>query len=301
MKKTRSESKELRVMKLLEARMDLSEPDRSYLLSLKKGYEGECKFDGLVAPFFGGRIVLNDLLLEHKNTVFQIDSLVLSSSMIDMFEVKNYEGDYYVDGEHWYPLHGNEIKNPLHQIQRSTLLLRDLLKGLGIKLPVESHLVFVNPEFQLYKAPVDQSIVYPAQLNRFFSKMQKERSFLKEYHYDIAKQLLALQLADVPSFRLPKYDYPQLKKGIPCLACGQMYGELAKTRLVCKNCGGCEDYEPAVLRAVEEFQLLFPEMKVTTNAIHEWCGVVKKRLTIRNVLARNYNRVGHGRHSYYLS
>lgn len=301
MKRYRNESKELKVMRSLGARMDLSEPNRNYLLSLEKGFEGECKFDELIAPYLDGRIVLNDLLLAYKNTVFQIDSLVMSSLKIILFEVKNLEGDYYLERDCWFSSNGKEITNPLHQLQRSTILLRHLLKGLGISLPIEPYLVFVNPEFYLYQAPMNLPIIFLPQLNRNFTKMQKERSFLKDSHYEIGKKLLSLEVIDAPSFRLPNYDYPQLKKGIPCVACGQMYSDLVKTTLICGKCRGYEDYESAVLRSVEDFRLLFPERKVTTNEIHEWCGVVKKKLTIRNVLLRNYTQVGYGKHSYYQS
>ncbi len=299
MKRYRNESKELKVMRSLGSRMDLSEPDRNYLVSLEKGYEGECKFDGLIAPYLDGRILLNDLLLEHKNTVFQLDSLLMSSLKIILFEVKNLEGDYYLERDCWFLSTGKEITNPLHQLQRSTILLRNLLKGLGISLPIESYLVFVNPEFYLYQAPTNLPIIFHPQLNRYFTNMQKERSFLKNHHYDIGKQLLSLELTDAPSFRLPKYDYSLLKKGIQCFACGGMYGELLKTTLVCKNCGRTEGFEPALLRTVDEFKLLFPERKVTTNAIHDWCGIVKKRLTIRNVLTRNYRLINKGKSSYF--
>ncbi|MGM7702438.1 nuclease-related domain-containing protein [Pseudalkalibacillus sp. Hm43] len=300
MKRYRNESKELKVMRSLGARMDLCEVDRNYLLSLKKGFEGECKFDGLIEPYLDGRIVLNDLLLAHKNTVFQNDSLVMSSSKIVLFEVKNLEGDYYLEGDSWFSSNDKEITNPLHQLNRSTILLRHLLKGLGIFLPIEPYLVFVNPEFYLYQAPTNLPIIFLPQLNRYFTKMQKERSILKDHHYEIGKQLLSLELTDAPSFRLPKYDYPLMKKGIPCLACGGMYGALVRTTLVCKNCGFGEDYESAVVRSVEEFQLLFPAEKITTTTMIEWCDIISTKKAMRKILSKNFDLIKSGKMSHYV-
>ncbi len=96
------ESLELRIMSSLHIRMGLPGPDELYYLNLKQGYEGESEFDQRIIPLLDGRLVINDLLLEHHNTLFQIDSLMMSTKSIYLFEVKNYCGDFYVDGERWY-------------------------------------------------------------------------------------------------------------------------------------------------------------------------------------------------------
>ena len=45
--------------------------------------------------------------------------------------------------------------------------------------------------------------------------------------------------------------------------------------LTCETCGNVENWEVAVLRSVEEFKLLFPGRKITTNRVYEWCGGIK--------------------------
>ncbi|WP_408009949.1 nuclease-related domain-containing protein [Pseudalkalibacillus sp. A8] len=57
-------------------------------MNLEKGFQGEVRFDERIAPILNGRLVLNDLLLEHHNTQFQIDSLVISLKTNYLFEVK---------------------------------------------------------------------------------------------------------------------------------------------------------------------------------------------------------------------
>jgi hypothetical protein len=147
--KHRYESLELKIMRSLNVRMKLETKEENYYLNLEKGYEGEQKFDKWTENFSDNCLVLNDLLLEYNNTIFQIDSLIISSNTIYLFEVKNYEGDFFIEADRWYSLSKTEIKNPLHQLQRNESLFRRLLQDLGFNISIEPYPIFVNPEFQL--------------------------------------------------------------------------------------------------------------------------------------------------------
>lgn len=297
--KVRGVPEELRILRALNNRKSLSDQEQIKYFKAEKGYEGECKFDEWLAPLLNGKIVLNDLLLDYNNTIFQIDSLLITSERIILFEVKNFEGDYYVEGDGWYSLKGKEINNPLHQLHRNTVLLRGLLRAIGLKTPIEPRLIFMNPDFQLYQTPLDPPIIFPSQLNRHKAEMKKERSYVNDRMTKIAKHLLKLHLDKNPNSRLPKYHYDELCKGISCANCQQMYKDLTKTKLICSKCNGAESYEPAVLRAVNEFQLLFPDNKITTNAIHEWCGMIVSKMKIRKSLKENLKQIKFGPSTFY--
>ena len=280
--------------------MNLSSKEENYYLNLEKGYTGELKFDQWIEPISNDYLILNDLLLESNNTNFQIDSLVITSHAVYLFEIKNYEGDFIIEGERWYTLPRLEIKNPLFQLQRNETLFRRLLHELGFNSSIESYLIFVNPEFQLYQTPLNSSIIFPSQLNRFLDKMKTRISKLKETQSKLAEQLLSMHLNEKRFFRLPEYDYNKLQKGIICPNCLSFYTTFIKTNLVCSSCGNRENYETAVLRNVAEFNILFPDEKITTNKIHEWCGIIKSRITIWNILSKKFTLVGHGSSSHYI-
>ncbi len=70
--KSRVESLELQILRMLNSRMSLSPKEHSNYLYLEKGYEGEVIFDRWMEEVEKGFLVLNDLLLEHGNTKFQI-------------------------------------------------------------------------------------------------------------------------------------------------------------------------------------------------------------------------------------
>ena len=61
---------------------------------------------------------------------------------------------------------------------------------------------------------------------------------------------------------------------------------------MCEDCGCHEVIDHAVLRVVEEIKLLFPNIKITTNVVHEWCKVVESKKTIRRILKQNYSVEG---------
>ena len=52
--------------------------------------------------------------------------------------------------------------------------------------------------------------------------------------------------------------------------------------------------------ALKQIQFLFPERKITTNTVQEWCQVIKSKKTIRRILAKNFKVMFQGKLSYYV-
>ncbi|MGM0834523.1 MAG: nuclease-related domain-containing protein [Bacillota bacterium] len=125
--KTRTESAELVILRSLNTRMELSEKDKQHYHYLQKGYDGEVKFDSLTENLQCECIILNDLLFKINNTVFQIDSLIITAEILRFYEVKNFEGDFYYESDRMYTKSKTEINNPLNQLNRGVSLFRQLL------------------------------------------------------------------------------------------------------------------------------------------------------------------------------
>lgn len=123
---------------------------------------------------------------------------------------------------------------------------------------------------------------------------------LKETHFKLAEQLLSYHLNETSYNRLPDYEFNQLKKGISCSHCQSLDTSYTKKFFICETCGGQERYSTAVLRNIEEYRILFPNRKITTNDIYEWCNTTQAKKTIRNVLLQNYKKIGQGRSAYYI-
>jgi Nuclease-related domain len=298
--RSRFEPRELELLRILSRRLELPVKEENQYLFLEKGFAGELHFDRELQDFPDSFIILNDLLLESSNTHFQIDTLLIAGSTLFIFEVKNYEGDYCIENEKWYSLPSKtEIKNPLLQLQRCETLLRGLLKELGFHLPIKSHLIFINPGFQLYQAPLNIPAVFPSQIKRFLEKLKNTPNVASKRNMKLAEQLNARCLKENPYMRIPEYNYAQLQKGIPCESCSSFLTPFSQGYLTCGEFGLKVKADTAVIRCVNEYKVLFPDRKITTNAIVDWCGGVLSEKTVRRVLVRNYEKKGRGKASYY--
>ncbi|MGG0719138.1 nuclease-related domain-containing protein [Robertmurraya massiliosenegalensis] len=299
--KPRIEPPELLILRSLSPRKQLSEKDYHYYENLEKGFEGEKKFDELLDTFSEEWIFLNGLLLEHNNSFFQIDSLGISQECLYIFDVKYFEGDLTIEGDHWKYSNGTVLKNPLHQLQRCESLLSRFLQDKGIHFPIKAHLVFNHPHLTLYGAPRNPTIILPTQLERFMKNLKTVKSVLNSNHKKLADILLTANLPSYPNAYIPKYQYSELSKGIICSSCGSFLNSKSHFgKLACHRCHGVEKLESAVLRSLQEFQILFPERKVTTNALFDWCSPILSKRQVQKVLSENFERKGHGKYSYYV-
>ncbi|MCJ8007636.1 nuclease-related domain-containing protein [Lederbergia wuyishanensis] len=282
--KSRVESDELKAFRILKSRKTLSTEEADQLARLEKGYEGELLFDERVNRLSKEWLVLDDLQLESNNTNFQIDSIIIAQKLILLFEIKNHEGDYYIEDGKWYYINGTPIQNPVNQLERSESLFRRLLQELGNNIPIESYIIYVNPDFHIYNTIRNLPIIFPNQLNRFFTKLDQLSSKVNGYHMRLAKKIASLHKIKSSYSNLPKYSYDKLRKGVICANCSSFNLESKRRVLTCKNCGTIE---------------IFPNQKITTSIIFDWCNGIRSEDTIRRVLLKHYAIKGNGKASYY--
>jgi len=298
--KERTESEELLVLRSLNRRMVLTEKEKFRYINLEKGYEGELKFDLLANQLQEEKFIINDLLLEVNNSQFQIDSLIITHSFIHLLDIKNFEGDYYLESDRLFSVTTNrEYKNPVNQIDRSATLLRMLLQKLQQNYLIQASVIFINPEFTLYQAPRDIPIILPTQVNRFLKDFDKTPSTLNDGHKKLAQRLISLHQTKNRYTVLPAYHYDHLEKRTYYNHCGSF--QIAKKRnvFICEKCGEQERLELAILRSAKEYKLLFPERRLTTTGIYEWCKVDLSKKTICRILQKHFSVFGHTSDTYY--
>lgn len=295
--KERTESIVIRIIKLLQSRNELKE--KQYCSNLIKGYEGEVLFDSYTNKLECECLVINDLLLQYNNTTFQIDTLLITPDKLYIFEVKNYEGDYYFESDILYKKPKKEVSNPLNQLHRSESLLRQMLQSYGFTMQIQAYVVFVNPAFTLYQASLTKPIIFPTQLHAFFQNLNKSTAKLNKNHQVLADKLLSLHMEESPYRTLPKYKYSDLRKGICCVNCGSLSVNVVGRKCICSGCGHEELVNDAVIRSVEELKLLFAEYKITTNLVQEWCRIVDSKKRIQRILDKSYKAVSNNRWTYY--
>ncbi|MBM7653833.1 hypothetical protein [Neobacillus cucumis] len=211
--------------------------------------------------------------------------------------MKNFEGDFCLEKDRFYAVKsGREYKNPITQLSKCASQFRQLLHDLKLYYPASASVILINPEFTLYNAQVDHPIILPNQVNRFLKSINSTSSKLNDGHKKLAKQLLSLHQAKNPYSQVPNYQYKQMKREMYCKFCSSFLVSLQNHIFVCGKSGGHETVEDAILRNVKEFQLLFPEQKITT---YEWCNVDLSKRTFCRVL--KITAVGKTSDSYYIN
>jgi hypothetical protein len=296
--KPRTESDKLKIYRSLHARMNLSDHDKQYFYNLQKGYEGEVIFDSLTEKLECESLILNDLQLRSNNSSFQIDSSLIQETFY-LFEIKHFGGDYYYQADNFYTMTGVKIQNPLHQLNRCESLLSQLLLKNGYNIPIQPWVVFVNPHFTLYQAPKDKPIIYPSQLDQFMKKLNTFSGKVNGRAHKLAKLLVSLHCDDWRYTDFPEYDFERLRKGIICKECRSFSVSITGRMIKCSSCQAEESVESAIIRSVHELKLLFPNKKITTNFVQNWCQIIETQMRITRVLKKNYKSMGYGQWSYY--
>ena len=185
-------------------------------------------------------------------------------------------------------------------MKRSESLLRQFFQSHGFhNILIEAMVVFINPEFTLYQAPLNEPIIFPTQLPRYLKKLDMTPSKLNGTHKKLADKLFLLHIDESPHTTLPQYNYQQQQKGITCEVCHSFLISVKGNKCVCDQCKHEEEVESAVLRSVVEFKLLFPDRKVTTNEIYEWCRVIGSKKRINRILREHFESVGVRQWTFY--
>src|SRR5699024_1977912 len=246
-------------------------------------------------------VVLTDVLLGQNESEFQLDILVIADDTIYPLEVKNYDGDFVIRNDRWYATAGRrEIRNPLHQVSRMEILLRNVLNQGKFNFSIESKVVFTHSEFFLYQAPLDAPLIFPTQINRFIEELVSKPFHGNSHQEKLVDFLKKQQKSWSPHTRLPKYTYEELQKGIVCEECSVFLRLDPLNLLVCNNCGRKEKLEPALLRSVRQYEVLFPDKRITVSAMLDWCNIISSRKIIRRILKKHLRLVQRGRYSYYV-
>jgi hypothetical protein len=193
-----------------------------------------------------------------------------------------------------------EYNNPLYQIKRSESLLRQLLHSIGYPQAIETNIVFINPEFTLYQAPLIKQFIFPTQIKNYFEKLDTFNTSINNSDKNLANKLVSLHIEKSPYTQLPLYKYEQLKKGINCRFCKSFAISVRGQKCVCGSCGYEETVETAIVRTVKELKLLIPDWKITNSGVMEWCGgVINCRKRVSRILRKNFKPSGELRWTIY--
>lgn len=287
---------------ILQKRKALTKDQQNLLRHLNNGHEGEKHFFQMLQDHLQcDPIQLYDLHLKVGGSECQIDSLLIFQHEILLFEIKNYQGDFLIDHNKWYKLPKREIKNPLHQLQRTELILKQFLHENNMPLTIQSHLVFINPEFHLYQASQNLPAIFPTQLKRFIYKLKNIPSERHKRHHQFVQSLKNRHVKTSAFESNILYDYQDLKKGITCEKCHGIMEMYNNGQLMhCATCKNIDYANQSILKSINDFRTLFPEQKLTVKQISSWLGSDISDFRIRTVPSNNFKTEGKGKNTHYV-
>lgn len=286
----------------LSSRKNLSPTDKRRYSQLQKGFIGEKRLaTSLQSQHCHNVVPLFNNLFESMDKDFEIDCLLLTSDTIFLLEIKNYTGNYYVENNHIYHFPSKkQIYNPVTQLDRTEFLFKRLLSDMQVTMKVRSFVVFVNHHFVLYEAPIQFPIIFPSQINSFLEKTNRNAPQLSSKVEQLANLLIRRRKVKSNYERLPSYKMEELKKGIFCMNCSIELGRSNRNKFTCVHCQQAVTAIDVVLYSTAQYHLLFPEEKITTNNIFEWCGQHFSKNFVRKILANHLIAKSTGRHTHYL-
>lgn len=298
--KQRTKPYELVILDILDRRMELPPRFAKKLLNLGNGYTGEVELDPFSSSLGDQYLVLNDLRLPtaDEETTFQIDTLVITPDALLVYEVKNYTGSYYYKNGRFFNSWNQERKNPYTQVNDACISLRQLLQKWKVTYEVQAVLVFINPSFMLYQAPMGESILLRGQLEAHFQSLRQRDGNRHPKQESLARKLIEMHVERYEHPKFPDYSFSSLKKGIRCAKCGSWKIKVQRRCCVCQTCGRKEATADALRRNIQEYQLLFPDSPITAKRMTEWCGFPSQQCVSR-FLRGHYTLSGYTHRAFY--
>lgn len=295
-------SETLLLLESLAIRMASNEQLEKYLMREGKGHTGERQLLNELKKLNTEHMILSDLYFEtHSGQKFQIDHLLVIGNVLFIYEVKNYEGEWNYGNELFTKGTNFSCPNPLIQLTRTKNCFKQFLQDLSLaNCEVKAAVVFINSHFTLFNVPVGKPLLLPTQIHHHIQTMDQFPPITDSLR--VVVQELLRNKAKAEPFRknIPLYRFEELKKGIRCRACGDIVVPLNTKFYRCSNCSSTGNLTQAILDAAREFQLLFPNMKLTVSSLYEWCGKSCAKQRFSNVLTANFIAQGKYRGTYYL-
>lgn len=145
--------------------------------SFSKGAEGEALVSDALEEFTDDWYIFNDMIVGNS----QIDHIVICPKGVYTIETKNYRGTIYgnANKKEWLQVLGSNHKtsfySPVKQGNKHSLELSKYLENSGLKIWVNTIIIFPNPEVQLKVYSPKVNVIC---LNELYSHMNAQRNVL---------------------------------------------------------------------------------------------------------------------------
>lgn len=295
----RKDPEELLYYQALSRRRGLDKKSEEHLWRLRRGAAGERTYDLLFDEAGHSNLyVFRDLYLLIEGSVTQYDTLIVSESGITVNEIKNFSGDYRVEGTTWYRGDYALPDDALSQLRRAVGKLVRLKRAVSFEFEVSGKLVFPHEEFRLSggEGSLFQHLVMRYDMRRYF------RSFENEYSGGCASELadvIERHIVPNPYFKL-RVEFDMVRQGLYCGGCGSFRLEKQSFHHLCLSCGSRESNETHLVRAISDFKYLFGDLEMTSRRMMGFTGGAVNVRTLQRILNKYCDAAGRYKSSNYI-
>ncbi|SFP33143.1 NERD domain-containing protein [Salibacterium halotolerans] len=245
----------LQKLQALDRRLSALHPRRpeieNELARWRAGFKGEQSIDYHLGFLNDNWCILHNLRLHDGTRPFQIDTLLISTSLIILVEVKNITGILTLDAEfHQLIRFDNEkeeaFQHPVHQSNRHKMQMGWWLDWNHIpSLPIETIVVMAHPRSVLKRSNGTPGM-YPQVIPPY---LLPDKIHELHRHYpdpvlsgnDVRKLTRRLLASHSESAQNPLHRHhiasSDLVKGVFCPACGKTVMQRIHGSWLCPNCG----------------------------------------------------------------
>lgn len=280
---TRSKPMDLQFYETLEKRCELSKVESGRLHTYRNGFTGECLYDQLFDEAGHEDVLIyRDLYLQTERSVTQYDALIINDDGIVVNEIKNYTGEYRIEGGEWFRNDRQISENPAAQLSRATGKLIRIRNSVNAGFNISGRLIFVSDDFYLQTDDdsIWRKLVVRMDLKRYMRSFRGGHVGNKAQY--IAR-LISERIVENPYFEAD-VDAERLQKGFYCGACGSFSLQKSRFHLVCSSCGSKESNETHLLRALADYQCLFYGKPMPSRSFMEFIGYGLSRRIVQRVL-----------------
>lgn len=272
-------------------RVKLNKYDRRKLSNFEMGYAGELMFYNEVKSL--GGVKLWNTRFETAGEV-QYDFLIINDGYLLHFDIKNFYGNYHVVDNNFVKDDGNVIKDPIDQLLRADIILKNFCKANRLNYRVESFIIFINEHFKLSGFGGHRRVLFHRDLERVTSSLihQPSPGAIRD-----AELLKSYSVTDTNE-RIHYYDYHTMRKGIKCPKCKQFLRKFEKfeKKIAC-TCGYKVSKAEAVRIAFDTITIL-KNSSVKCVEVMEYTGI--GRSTVQRVLKAYSEKQGSTKSRVYV-
>ncbi|GKV66245.1 MULTISPECIES: nuclease-related domain-containing protein [unclassified Sporosarcina] len=276
----------------------------------KAGFGGEKEFDYHLREFVPcyPHAILHDLYLKYDQFYFQIDSLLITPSVIVLFEIKNIAGKLHIKQNPTQFIRESAagertvLRSPIEELERKKYFLRNWLAQRKVDIPIIDYVVFAYHNELNIENMEAHRIVFSYEVPNKLRALEMDTAILNERQVQhLASELAKSHRVFDPLPMKQKYDLAseELMTGVTCQVCDRFSMQWRMRTWQCQTCG----YKDPLCHLNTLQEWLCIEGGQVTNQQFRQFSRISSRHTAKRLLTNEFTEL-HGKNrtsTYQLS